>query len=153
MRRAVLSTFLFVAILGLGCMGVAVPGKADEHCEDPNDPQYDPNECEEVSETNTLEAAKKVTGTFDTSVFVRSPRSISDITTILNKDDENSIAMVEQWRQKADAQVPAIDDGNERIRFFRDRGLAANLLGRGQRVRTPLYNISQIQDPRDVSTF
>ena len=30
MRRAVLSTFLFVAILGLGCMGVAVPGKADE---------------------------------------------------------------------------------------------------------------------------
>ena len=30
MIRAVLSTFLFVAILGLGCMGVAVPGKADE---------------------------------------------------------------------------------------------------------------------------
>ena len=29
MRRAVLSTFLFVAILGLGCMGVAVSGKAD----------------------------------------------------------------------------------------------------------------------------
>ena len=29
MRRAVLSTFLFVAILGLGCMGVAVPVKAD----------------------------------------------------------------------------------------------------------------------------
>ena len=28
MRRAVLSTFLFAAILGLGCM--AVPGKADE---------------------------------------------------------------------------------------------------------------------------
>ena len=30
MRRAVLSTFLFTTILGLGCMGVAVPGKADE---------------------------------------------------------------------------------------------------------------------------
>jgi len=30
MRHAVLSTFLFVAILGLGCLGVAVPGKADE---------------------------------------------------------------------------------------------------------------------------
>ena len=29
MRRAVLSTFLFAAILGLGCMGVAVPVKAD----------------------------------------------------------------------------------------------------------------------------
>ena len=39
MRRAVLSTFLFVAILGLGCMGVVTLSNADEHCEDP----YDPN--------------------------------------------------------------------------------------------------------------
>ena len=46
MRRAVLSSFLFVAILGLGCMGVAVPRIADEQCEDPYDPQYDPAECE-----------------------------------------------------------------------------------------------------------
>ena len=29
MRRAVLSTFFFAAILGLGCMGVTVPVKAD----------------------------------------------------------------------------------------------------------------------------
>ena len=39
MRRAVLTTFLFTAILGLGCMGVAVPGKAHEHCDDLNHPQ------------------------------------------------------------------------------------------------------------------
>jgi hypothetical protein len=30
MRRTALNTFLIVAILGLGCMGVAAPGKADE---------------------------------------------------------------------------------------------------------------------------
>jgi hypothetical protein len=30
MIRAFLGIFLFVAILGLGCMGVVVPGKADE---------------------------------------------------------------------------------------------------------------------------
>ena len=30
MRRTVLSTFLFTAILGLGCVGVAVPGQAEE---------------------------------------------------------------------------------------------------------------------------
>ena len=29
MKRAVLSTFLFAAILGLGCMGVVAPGNAD----------------------------------------------------------------------------------------------------------------------------
>ena len=34
MRRAVLSTFRFAAILGLDCMGVAVLGKAYGHCED-----------------------------------------------------------------------------------------------------------------------
>ena len=57
MRRAVLSTCLFVAILGLGCMGVAVPGNAYGHCEDANDPQYDPNECEEVSGGSSLDKA------------------------------------------------------------------------------------------------
>jgi hypothetical protein len=46
MRRTGFSTILFVAILGLGCMGVAVPSKADEHCEDIMDPRYDPAECE-----------------------------------------------------------------------------------------------------------
>ena len=29
MRRAVFSTFLFTAILGLGCLGVAVPGRTE----------------------------------------------------------------------------------------------------------------------------
>ena len=38
MRRTALSTFLFLAILGLGCMGVSTPGNADEHCEDMSDP-------------------------------------------------------------------------------------------------------------------
>ena len=46
MRCAVLSSFLFAAILGLSCLGVVTPSKADEHCEDTNDPQYDPSECE-----------------------------------------------------------------------------------------------------------
>ena len=52
MRSTALSTFLFVAILSLGCLGVALPGKADEHCEDPNNPQYDPAECDGHSSQN-----------------------------------------------------------------------------------------------------
>ena len=69
MRRAVLSTFLFVAILGLGCMGVAVPAKAYGHCEDTNDPQYDPNECEEVSGGNSLDKAIDLLGDNDRKDF------------------------------------------------------------------------------------
>ena len=47
MRRTVLSTFLFAAILGLGCMGVAVLVKAYRYCEDTKHPQYDAPECEQ----------------------------------------------------------------------------------------------------------
>ena len=49
MIRVVLCSFLFVAILGLGCIGVAVPGNAYGHCEDPNDPLYDAGDCEGIS--------------------------------------------------------------------------------------------------------
>ena len=52
MKRAVLSTFLFAAILGLGCMGVVAPGNADEHCEDTSHPQYDAVECEQSGPQN-----------------------------------------------------------------------------------------------------
>ena len=57
MRRIVLSIFLFAAIIGLGCMGVAVPGNADEHCEDTSHPQYDESECEgqKVSSTKKVD--------------------------------------------------------------------------------------------------
>ena len=67
MRRAAISTFLFVAILGLGCMGVAVPGKADEHCNE-NNPQYDPSDCTEkeliqqnelTNQTNEIDEDKR----------------------------------------------------------------------------------------------
>ena len=35
------------AIKTKGCMGLAVPGKAGEHCEDNTHPRYDESECEE----------------------------------------------------------------------------------------------------------
>jgi len=50
MRRTALSTFLFAAILGLGCLGVAVPSKADDHCEDESNPRYDATDCEKQAE-------------------------------------------------------------------------------------------------------
>ena len=52
MKRAVLSTFLFAALLGLGCMGAVAPGNADEHCEDTSPPQYDAAECEQIGYQN-----------------------------------------------------------------------------------------------------
>ena len=41
-----LSRLLFAAILGLSCLGVVTPSKADENCEDPYDPQNDAAACE-----------------------------------------------------------------------------------------------------------
>ena len=59
MRRTALSTFLVVAILSLGCIGVVVPGKADEHCEDTSDPRYDPSECAETKAARQANALRK----------------------------------------------------------------------------------------------
>ena len=52
MRHNVLSTFFFIAILGMGCMGVAAPGNADEYCEDASHPQYDEAEREQSGSQN-----------------------------------------------------------------------------------------------------
>ena len=40
-----LSRLLFAAILGLSCLGVVTPSKADENCKDPHDPQNDAAAC------------------------------------------------------------------------------------------------------------
>ncbi|SVE08718.1 uncharacterized protein METZ01_LOCUS461572, partial [marine metagenome] len=138
MRRTVLSTFLFAAILGLGCMGVAVSAKAYGHCEDPNDPQYDPNECEEVSGGNSLDKAidftaksKASTAKFKTA-FVLPPRKISDITEFLSLQKRRDEAVLGRLQREADQKPPATKDTGDLASFYFKRATAASHLGRGK---------------------
>jgi tetratricopeptide (TPR) repeat protein len=63
--------------------------------------------------------------------FVSPPRTIADITAILDQQrpDPKAAAKV---REQADRPTPANADAFELVRFYYDRGLARSLLGRYQ---------------------
>ena len=82
--------------------------------------------------TLSLEEAKQVTATFEGKGFVPPPRTITDITAIL---DEQAIAdPLESARQvaQADEKPPAAGDAEALARFYRARGKAADAIGRQQ---------------------
>jgi hypothetical protein len=137
MRRTILSTFLFVAILGLGCMGVAVPGKADEHCEDTNHPQYDPAECDEPKNKATKEELLSVpapvtadigrldgnwTAYFDDCIKSRTNYAFTMIIKlhVKNGDFELAIDANHQWVHPRPVKILGQVDYNGRIdnRFY-----------------------------------
>ena len=86
--------------------------------------------------TVSIEEAKKITSSFEGAAFVPPPRTIKDITAIL---DEQELVDPEKTREKiakADAQPPAGDDAMTLTRFYLKRALAARNIGREeQRLR------------------
>ena len=132
MRRTVLSTFLFVAILGLGCTGVAVSAKAYGHCEDANDPQYDPNECEQKSGGNSLDKAINFTAKSNASFvkFRSLPKKLSDILAILNETTEEDEARLARLISRANEPPPSSKE--ELTEFYLRRAFAASSLARNQ---------------------
>ena len=80
--------------------------------------------------TVSIEEAKQITTAFEGSAFVPPPRTIKDITAIL---DEQELVDPEKTRQKtakADAQPPAGANAKVLLRFYLDRGVAARDIGR-----------------------
>jgi CHAT domain-containing protein len=74
----------------------------------------------------TLQQAKVVTGE---AVFAPPPRTITDITAILDQQKPDPAAVAAN-KTKADASPPAGLDGIDLARFYSDRGTAAGDLGR-----------------------
>ena len=112
-------------------MGAAVPSKAHGHCEDPNDPFYDPDECEQESGGNSLDKAKKTTSKFE-NTFVLPPRKISDITELLARQEKRDDGILRRLRREADRKIPATKDTDVLARFYFKRAAAASDLGRGK---------------------
>jgi CHAT domain-containing protein len=79
----------------------------------------------------SVEDAKKVTASFERQDFVAPPRSIADITAILDQQKPDP-AKVAANRAKADAEPPAGAGSAELARFYFNRGLAATELGRSK---------------------
>lgn len=81
--------------------------------------------------TMSVEEAKKVTAEFAGTAFVPPPRTIEDITAILDQQKPDPAA-VEAARARADQPAPDTSDPSTLARFHFERGLAAREIGRAR---------------------
>ena len=78
----------------------------------------------------SLEEAKQVTASFEGTGFVPPPRTISDITAILDEQPLADPEAAAKARSAADAEPPPGIDGIARAWFFWRRGVAAGRIGK-----------------------
>ena len=95
----------------------------------------DTEDEETLPQSMSLEEAKKVTAELAKTEYVPPPRTIRDITSILDGKREESLKEIEKLRAGADATPPDTTDPRELADFYRTRANAAQLVGRsGQQV-------------------
>ena len=82
----------------------------------------------------TLDEAKRITAEFEGSSFIPPPRSINDITLILDEQARDNADAVEAARKQADETPPGQADTRQLAEFFKTRARAANVLGRAKQV-------------------
>jgi tetratricopeptide (TPR) repeat protein len=80
--------------------------------------------------TMSVEEAKKVTASFAGAAFVPPPRTISDITAILDQQKRTDVAAADEARERADQTPPPPADAQTLRQFYFRRGLAARAIGR-----------------------
>ncbi|GIS91024.1 MAG: hypothetical protein CM1200mP20_10650 [Pseudomonadota bacterium] len=78
----------------------------------------------------SLEEAKKITAELANIEFVPPPRSISDITIVLDGKRGESLTDIERLRATTDASSPDTSDPAALFEFYRLRADAAQLVGR-----------------------
>ena len=80
--------------------------------------------------TVSLEEAKQITADFKGASFVPPPRTIRDITAILDQQKPADPAEIARKEAEADGQPPAGESGASLAKFYFKRGMAARHLGR-----------------------
>jgi tetratricopeptide (TPR) repeat protein len=93
----------------------------------------------------SIEEAKKVTATFGGAAFVPPPRTINDITAIL---DQQKRTAPETARDLADAAPPTSTDRGVLAQFYFKRGLAAEEIGRAKQEIDDLTKTLEYARPR-----
>ena len=86
--------------------------------------------CQPTNPSLSLDEAKKVTATFEGQSFVPPPRTIRDITAILDQQPLADPAAAEQLRQKAAGKPPPGADDKRLVQFYWNRGKAAGAIGK-----------------------
>ncbi len=77
----------------------------------------------------SLSEARSITADFSGQAFVPPPRSIEDVTALLDSQKEGS-DFQDKWRPKADATPPPNANARTLANFYNGRGRAAHYLGR-----------------------
>jgi len=85
----------------------------------------------QTSKTVSLQEAKKITSEQSDDSFVAPPRSIDDVTAILNQQKIAEPDKAERGQAAADMTPPASADAGELVSFYTERGDAARKIGRG----------------------
>jgi CHAT domain-containing protein/tetratricopeptide (TPR) repeat protein len=99
--------------------------------------------CSDQPPPVSLEQAKQITAQFQGQGFTPPPRTISDITAILDQHKPDA-AKAAAARTKADAQPAANLDQTELAKFYFDRGIAASEIGRGDQWMSDLGKAVEI---------
>jgi Tetratricopeptide repeat len=93
----------------------------------------------------SVEEAKKVTVQFAETGFVPPPRTIADITAILDQQKRADPDVTARARAQADAAPPATANPSELSRFYYQRALSARAIGRSKQeiedLRQALANV------------
>ena len=80
--------------------------------------------------TVSLEEAKRITAEFEGPSSKPPPRTIHDVLAVLEEPTGKEAARLSQYRAIADAEPPTTNDPIALWRFYRERGKAADFLGR-----------------------
>jgi CHAT domain-containing protein len=91
----------------------------------------------------SLEEARKVPASFSEAAFVPPPRTINDITAMLESQERADPAAAIRAREEADAAPPGAADHGTLGQFYFRRGLAAREIGRSRQEIDDLTKASQ----------
>ncbi len=83
------------------------------------------------------------TATFEAPAFTPPPRTITDITAILDAQKRNNVAAQQALIARADSKSPKTSDVATLVRFYSDRGEAARKIGR---IRQAISDLSKAND-------
>jgi tetratricopeptide (TPR) repeat protein len=95
----------------------------------------------------SVEEAKKVSASFGGAAFVPPPRTINDITAILDQQKRTTPEVV--FREQANDVPPTTTDRDTLAAFYFKRGLAAREIGRIKQEIADLTKAAEYAGPRD----
>ncbi len=94
----------------------------------------------------SLEEARKVTASFDSQSFVPPPRSITDITAILDQQQRSKSRKTERRDALADGKPPQGASRKKLSKFYKSRGRAAQKIGRVRQAIDDLTTAFELSD-------